>query len=307
MPFLKKINIFSDYKKYNLPLFEYPPFIFFVLGCFIVAAILIAYYVGNRYLEPEQLSLVVMGIAVILLVLNYIIVNSFQNLAEANLLKSEFMNIVSHELKTPLTNLKWTIDLAISEGCEGKNKEYFEVIRTQNERMLKLINNMLMASRIEQKRWSPKEEKVDLKEVVEKVIKKLDPLIKSSNVKIEFSSKKVPKIITDPQAVEQVIENLLDNAVGYSKGSDIVKIFLEKDKKMIKFSVLDKGVGIPKEEQKKIFGKFFRSSNIFRYQTKGLGLSLFIVKAIINELKGKVGFTSKENKGSTFWFLLPLK
>lgn len=304
---LKKINLFPDRKKYNIPLKEYPPFIFLIMGVLIIGIILLSYFIGSRYLSSEYVVFVVVIITIVLFVLDYIIVNSFQHLAEANLMKSEFMNIVSHELKTPLTNLKWTIEMAMAEKNLEKSVGYFDVINTQCRRMLKLINNMLMASRIEQGRWALKKEKTDIKEIVEKNIEKFKPVARSNNIGIRLHKEGMLKLETDSQGVTQVIENLLDNAINYSKPGTTVEVILSRKRNKIRFAVKDKGVGIPREEQRNIFRKFFRSSNVLRYQTQGLGLSLFIVKEIIQKLRGKVGFASKEGQGSTFWFELPIK
>lgn len=303
----RKLNIFGNYKKYNLPLWQYPPFIFFILGFIIIGVILFTYFIGTRYLEPEWVSLIVIALAIILLALDYIIVNSFQGLADANLMKSEFMNIISHQLKTPLTNLKWTVGLAVTEKDPTKDQYYFGIIREQNDRMLKLINNMLIASRLEQQRWPSKKESVDLKKIIEKIVKKGEFVIKANNIKLEVSLENVPSVLVDSQKISQAVENLIDNAVQYSKEGDSISIKLENKKSFVKFSVRDTGVGIPQEEQKNIFRKFFRSQNVLRFQTQGLGLSLFIVKAIVDEFKGKVDFKSKEGKGTTFWFELPVK
>jgi signal transduction histidine kinase len=302
-------KLFS-YKKYNISIWQHPPFIFLILGLLIMGALILTYFVGSRFLEVEYLALVIIILSIILLSLNYIIVNSFQHLADANLMKTEFMNIVSHQLKTPLTNLKWTTELAINERKKGRNVgQFLYIIREQNGRMLKLINNMLIAARIEQGRWIVQKEKLDLLEIAKKTIQRLAPTIEENNIKIALKADKdIPPVFTDRMQINHVIENLIDNAICYSEEKGEVEVIVRKlKKKNIRFIVKDKGVGIPKEEQKKIFQKFYRSTNVLQYQTQGLGLSLFIVRLIIEKLNGKVGFKSKEEEGSTFWFDLPIK
>lgn len=303
-----KFKNFFEYKKYNIPWWQSPQFVFFVLGVLIILAILVSFLVGRNYLSFEYLFLIISGITIILLCLSYLIVNSFQNLVEANIMKTEFMDIISHQLKSPLTNLKWLTEIALKEdGIGNRAEEYFEIIRDQNERMLNAINNMLIASRFEKGKVFLNKEKINLKEITEKIIKKLSFNIKANNLKIELNSDDDYEIVADSYYIGQVIENLLDNAINYSKGGGRIEIKIKKIDHKIRYSVKDEGVGIPKKDQNKIFQKFFRSSNILKYQTQGLGLSLFIVKLVIARLKGKVGFKSKENKGSIFWFELPIK
>ena len=103
------------------------------------------------------------------------------------------------------------------------------------------------------------------------------------------------------------MENFIDNAIRYTKKGGVVKIRLKKTKKNIHFEVEDEGVGIPKEDQKYIFDKFFRASNAMKYQTQGSGLGLFIAKSVADKMKGEIGFKSKESKGSTFWVKIPIK
>jgi signal transduction histidine kinase len=301
-------EIFSQHKKYNISFWEYPPFIFFILGVFIIGIILLTYSIGNRYLAPEYVSLVAVVATFVLFILDYLIVNSFQALAEANLVKSEFLHLISHQLRGPLTSSRWVLDLALEEKQPTKLHEYFVAMKEQNQKMIKLISSMLFASRLERGKIQSVIEEVDIAEVLDSVLKSLAYVINGQNIKIQVEKdKNIQKILVDRQKISQVIESFINNAIAYSKGGDTVNIKVKKDKKStLIFQVADKGIGIPEEHQKYIFKKFFRSSNVYRQQTQGLGLSLFVAKLIIDEFKGKVGFYSKEKEGSVFWFELPL-
>jgi len=143
--------------------------------------------------------------------------------------------------------------------------------------------------------------------LVSDIIAEYKSFAQAYNVKIVLKTQKnLPKLFSDPLQIRMVVENLMDNAVRYEKEKGRVEIVISWKGKNIYFSIEDDGVGIPKEEQRYIFQKFFRAKNIREHQTEGSGLGLYISQAIIKRLKGKMGFTSKENLGSTFWFMLPI-
>ncbi|MDI6883298.1 MAG: HAMP domain-containing sensor histidine kinase [Patescibacteria group bacterium] len=163
-------------------------------------------------------------------------------------------------------------------------------------------------SRIETKRLPLKSQEVSLEDLTKKIILKFKPFAEASKVKIKFQAQKpLTRVLADPLWLEQVIENLLDNAVRYIKERGEVQIKIKKQKEKIYFEIQDNGVGIPKKEQKFIFQKFFRSRNVLKYQTEGSGLGLYIVKKVLELMAGKIWFKSTEGKGTTFYFTLPIK
>jgi signal transduction histidine kinase len=306
-----QFNVVTQCKKYRLSLWQCPQFLFLIMGIVILGSTLTTYAVGTNYVEePELVALIALLVTLVLFIISVIITHSVENLAEANRMKSEFINIVSHQLRSPLSNLRWTIELLMS-GRLGKIEkaqiEYFRILKENSGRMGELVSDLLTVSRLETATLPLKKEEISLENLINKLISEFQPFAKASNVKVEFKSPKdLPRILTDPFQVSLVIENLLDNATRYIKESGRVKIILEKRAKNLYFEIEDNGVGIPKKDQKYIFQKFFRSENILRYQTQGSGLGLYISKAIIGKLGGKIGFRSREGEGSTFYFTLPI-
>jgi len=309
---LSQLNIPVQCKKYGLSLWQCPQFLFLIMGLAIICSSLATYAIGSKYIEdPLLVALIVLMLSAILFIIAVIITRSFERLAEANRMKSEFVSIVSHQLRSPISNLKWVIELLMSgriSKVTPKQLEYFRILKENSGRMEELVSDLLIVSRIEQGKLPPKKEWISLKNLIEKLIREIEVFAKASNVKIEFNPEKnLPQIFTDPSQLKLVIENLLDNAVRYIKGKGKVKIKLEKRGKNLYFEIKDNGVGIPKTDQKYIFQKFFRSGNIMRQQTEGSGLGLYIARSIINKAGGEIGFSSQEDKGSTFWFTLPIK
>jgi len=308
--FYDKINFVGECRKLGLSIWQCPSFLTLLTGIVTILSMIGTYFIGLKYADPEAVILVVIGITIFLLVTSYLIIRGFEELAETNRLKSEFVSIASHQLRTPLTGVKWTIDLIMKEGkiTDSECLERIETIRENNERMIKLVNDLLNVSRIKQGRLGLRPQETDLKDLAEKIIKDYMFLAKASNVNLSLEAEEnLPSIFVDQQGMELVLRNLTDNAVRYTRDGGSVKIRLFRKNDKIRCEVEDKGVGIPKKDQKKIFQKFFRSQNIMKYRTEGTGLGLFIAKSIINTSKGKLGFISREGKGSTFWFELSIK
>jgi len=308
----EQFNIPAQCKEYGLPLWQCPHFLFLVMGIIIIGSTLVVYAIGSRYVEdPQIVALIVLLVTAILFTIAVIITRSFERLAEANRMKSEFISVVSHQLRAPLSNLRWVIELLTSgrvNGVSEKQLEYFKILKENSTKMRELVSDLLIVSRIETAKLPLKKKEISLEGLVRKIIEELEPFAKASNVKVEFKAQEnLPKVFADPPQIQLVIENLLDNAIRYIKEKGKVEIKLEREKNYCRFEIKDTGVGIPKEDQKYIFQKFFRSENVMRYQTQGSGLGLYITKSIVKRSGGKIGFKSQEGIGSTFWFTLPIK
>lgn len=310
---LNELNVFSVCKRYGLSIWQCPQFLFLTMGIVIIATAITTYVIGTRYVaDPDTVSLIVMTLTVILFVLTFSITRSLEGLAEANRLKSEFISIVSHQLRSPLSNLKWSLELLLSGRfgkIEGKHVEYLKILQDNTDRMEELVADLLMVSRIEQGRLPLRKSEFSLRELIQEVIKSFQPIASASNVEIKLNvvGDSEPKAFCDPSQLKLVIENFIDNAIRYTKGQGTIEVKIEKRNKKLLCFVKDGGVGIPWNDQKHIFQKFFRSSNVLKYQTRGSGLGLYIAKSIVERSKGKIGFRSELNKGSTFWFTVPIK
>jgi signal transduction histidine kinase len=226
-------------------------------------------------------------------------------------MKSEFVSIVSHQLRSPLTNLRWAADFLISsdkEKLKEKEADYLKIMKENAVRMGELIDNLLIVSRIEQGRFPLKKEEVNLEDMIKEVIKDFEIFAEASNVKINIAiAGRLPPIFIDKFQIRLLLDNLLSNAMRYTKGGGKIEISLSRDNKNILFKIKDSGVGIPQRDQKYIFQKFFRAQNAQTYQTQGSGLGLYIAKCVAESSGGKISFKSEEGKGSTFWFTIPVK
>jgi len=310
--FLKHLNIFAQSRESGVSIWQYPQFLFLVMGIMTIVSILTAYAIGIRYVaEPEVVVLIVLILSAILLMITFAITQSFERLIEANRMKSEFVSIVSHQLRSPLSNLKWALELLMSGrlgNIEAPQLEYFRILKDSSARMRELVRDLLIVSRIEQGKLPLQTVEVSLPPLIKDLILEFTPLAEASNVAIKFEpDSSLPNVLADPFKIKLVVENFLDNAIRYIKGNGKVGIKLSREDHFLHFQIRDNGVGIPKEDQKYIFKKFFRSSNALKRQTQGTGLGLYIAKSIIERSKGKIWFQSKEDKGTILHFTLPIK
>jgi signal transduction histidine kinase len=308
--FLYKLHLFKDCQDYNLGLWECPSFIFLILGLLNITAMIGTYFIANLYTDqPEMVALIVIAISTFIFILSHSITQSFDKLAQANKMKTEFVSIASHQLRTPLSAIRWTLNLINDNRVAGpaEMNTYLTLIKENNERMIRLINDLLDVSRIEMGRLSFSPKQTNIYVLVEKIVKTSAPFAQANNVDLSMEAPNtLPNVLTDPEKISITIQNLVDNAIKYTKGKGSVKVFMEADNKFVKISVKDQGVGIPESQQKHIFKKFFRSDNIMKNQTVGTGLGLFIARSIVEGNKGKIWFESKEGEGTTFYLTLPI-
>ncbi len=228
-------------------------------------------------------------------------------------MKTEFVSITAHQLRTPLSAMKWILKMLL-DGDLGpltkSQQEFLLKTYNSNERMIRLINDLLNVTRIEEGRFLQKTENQDIMEVIEKRINALADLARHRGLQFDFKkpSSKLPLINVDTEKIAIALQNLIDNAIHYTKdgGIEVEIQFLKKEKKIL-FIVKDSGIGVPPEQQKRVFSKFFRGVNAVKAETEGTGLGLFIAKNIVEAHGGEIWFKSKINQGSTFYFTLPTK
>ena len=232
-----------------------------------------------------------------------------QQLDEA---KSGFISVVAHQLRTPLSGIKWTLNLLINGdmgALTAEQKAFLFKAYESNDRMISLVNDMLGADRIESGKVRYQVQPSQLTEIVDNVLFELLPQANAKGLSLKFISppKGLPMVKVDPEKLRAVFQNLLENSVKYSRTGGTIEVALAvKDNREILVSIKDDGIGIPKEQQKHIFNRFFRAPNAIRMETDGSGLGLFIVKSIVERHGGRIWFTSEEGSGVTFYFTLPM-
>ena len=227
-------------------------------------------------------------------------------------LKTEFVSIAAHQLRTPLSAIKWTLRMILDGdlGRVAKNqREFLAKTYQSNERMIKLINDLLNVTRIEEGRFLYDIQSRDIIEIAEKVVDSLKETAKRKKVKFSFKApeKEIPEVRVDSEKISLAIQNLADNALHYTKSGGEVKISLSysKKEKQVLFSIKDTGIGVPKEQQKRVFSRFFRAANAIRAETEGTGLGLAVVYRIVEDHEGTICVESVVGQGTVFRIDLP--
>jgi len=231
---------------------------------------------------------------------------------EIDRMKSEFVSVASHQLRTPLTSIKWLLEMML-EGDVGKitkkQEKHLKDVFASNERMITLVNDLLNVSRIEAGKIKIEPKEVQIEDVLSQIVESLKPMSQKKNITMlcHHPEPKLPKLFIDPTRIGEAFKNLISNAIKYTNDGGKIELSCKKMDHMVEFAIKDNGVGIPKDQQKRVFEKFFRADNIIRMQTEGTGLGLYITKSIIESSGGKIRFESQEGKGTTFYFTLPIK
>jgi PAS domain S-box-containing protein len=234
--------------------------------------------------------------------------------------KTEFVSFASHQLRTPLTAVRWYTEMLLSDDAGAlneKQRKFVTEISDASLRMIQLVSDLLNVSRIELGTFTVRAEPVNIGELLNTALTDLTPLQQQKQIQLTNESQAVPILQLDKKLMFIVLENLVGNAMKYTPehGSVCVELqVLQKGQtyrghllteEALCFSVSDTGIGIPVDQHDKIFSKLFRADNAMMYDTSGTGLGLYISKSIITYSGGEIWFESTVNAGSTFAFWVP--
>lgn len=304
-----QLNVIEQCKKYRVSLWSCPHFLFLVLGFVIITSMIATNITAQRYAEPEIAALIVLAVTALLFTISHIIVKSFESIAEASQAKSEFVSIVSHQLRSPLTAIRWQMELLLKSEKEPKAKEYLETINENNNRMIKLVNDLLEVNRIDNNLLVLQPKNFSLVEITEREVANYNLFAQASNVSVSFKpDTSLPTVFADEMRIRWVIENLIDNAIRYSKPRTAISIAITSSLKgrFLLWSITNHGVDISRQDERRLFQKFFRAESSVKFRTEGSGLGLFVAKSVVEASGGNIGFRREQDGSTTFWFTLPI-
>jgi len=229
-----------------------------------------------------------------------------EKFSKINKTRQSLVDKITHDIKTPLTVTSWLTE-SLLEGKKNLSQEQKEMVKDigdANQSIISFVEDLLLAEKIEESSIQPKKEELDLARLSEDTLKQLSHLFKSRKQKVVFKAYQKNIIVnSNKESLKTIISNLLSNASQYGLQNDIDFEIRKKDKAVL-IAVSDKGIGIPEEQHKNIFKKFFRTDNAKMAYDKGSGLGLYVVKGLVDSIGGKIWFESEENKGTTFYVLI---
>lgn len=230
---------------------------------------------------------------------------------ELDQMKDSFLSVAAHQLRTPLGSMRWNMELLLG-GDLGRlpkvAKEAVTQIYENSQRMIILVNDLLNVARIDQHKGKEDARLVDLGGMLDDVMRGMYPESRRRGVSLTFEGIRhtLPTVLIPPKHFYEAFQNLISNALKYNHKGGSVRIKLLHHKESLEVQITDTGIGIPKEDQSKIFSKFFRAGNAVLKETEGSGLGLSVVKSYLEEAGATVRFESMEGEGTTFFVVVPL-
>jgi signal transduction histidine kinase len=229
-----------------------------------------------------------------------------ERLREADRLKDEFVALISHDLRTPLTSITGYVELALEDDLTDEVRGFLQVVSRNSERLLALVNDLLFVARLQTGEMSLEATEVELGEIVDDSVRSMQPRATAKGVKLTCDVEHVPTAAVDRGRVLQVLDNLISNALKFTPEGGAVYVSLRHDDGQVVVEVADSGIGIAPVDQRRLFERFFRAENAVERQIPGTGLGLYISRAITEAHDGKLSVRSELGRGSTFRLELPL-
>lgn len=285
---------------------------FIVLGACLVA-LAVALNVGWILLNVREIVLLVFGVIFFALLITGVVLNTTFLVREIrrNEQHDAFINAVTHELKTPIASIRLYLEtLKTREVEEAKQKEFYDVMLADSDRLLQTVEQVLYAGRMGDKKRKLNMRKIDMQQLVRECVELTRTRYKlNGNVLnyIESTNGSRIRVKGNAEELRAAVINLLDNAVKYAQQEMNISVEVKMiDDKKVVINIKDNGIGIPRSDLKRIFNRFYRVQNRFGAKVKGTGLGLFIVQSVISKHGGKVFAESEgEGQGSTFTIQLP--
>ncbi len=304
--------IFEKYRiqsrEYGISVWKLPDILLIGMAFVNVVIMVVSYWwISSGIDDPTKAIFPIALEAVIILIVGNIIAETSKEVIDNQKLKKEFINIISHQMRTPLTAAKWSLELLKKERDVEKREKYIDRTIEANKRMMSIVNDFVNLARMADEVKEIKIEKFEISEIVKGIIRNDQFFSEVQDVEIKYENKEGEIWVNaDKLKTEIVFNNLIDNALKYSPSHTKIDVILKKEKGGFIGEIKDRGIGINNVDRKYIFTKFYRSANARRSCSSGTGIGLYVCKVIVEKMKGSIYFKSKEGIGTSFFVSLPL-
>jgi PAS domain S-box-containing protein len=224
-------------------------------------------------------------------------------------MKADFVTLTTHQLRTPLTGIKWLLELAVADASISPTTQlHIRDAAAAADRLIEIVNNLLDSANLETGTLNVAAESTRLGELTLSVLEELDPAIRDKRCLVSVNgAETIGPVMADPKLLRQAVLNLVSNAVKYTPPAGRLAIRMRREQGATVWEIEDSGIGVPRVGQPRLFQKFYRADNAYAMAPEGTGLGLYLVRLIIERFGGRAWYQSEEGKGSTFGFTLPLE
>jgi signal transduction histidine kinase len=231
-----------------------------------------------------------------------------EQLVEADRLKDEFVALISHDLRTPLTSIMGYLELVLDDhNLSEEQRGYLSIVDRNADRLLRLVNDLLFVARLEAGQLDLHPAELDLAAVVRQSVAEAEPRAAARGVELACEASDVPAVNADKGRMFQLLDNLVSNAIKFTPEGGDVRVSLARVNGFVRLEVADTGIGVDADEQQRLFERFFRASTASDQQIPGTGLGLYIARAIVEAHEGSISVESVPGEGTSFRIDLPVE
>ncbi len=300
-------KIKEDSIQYGVPFWQLPDFLILTMAFINITGMIFTYYLALNFVDDPRTAVIFVALeSAVILIIGNIIAESSRKVIVNYRLKEEFIDLISHQIRSPITNIKWNLELLNEEKTTSKQKIYTNRLADSTNNIVSLVNDFVYLSRLDQSKKELVFQKIDIKKTIKEILAELTIFANSKKIKFNFiDNSEMSYVKTDQKKIKIVINNVIENALKYSSEKSEVEIEIYNKKYNLIIRVKDSGCGIEKKAQPFVFDKFYRAMAAEKIAVDGTGVGLYISKTILKELDGRIWFESRKKKGSTFYMSLP--
>ncbi len=294
--------------QYGVPFWKLPDFLILIMAFVNIIGMISTYYLALNFVDDPRSAVIFVAIeSAIILIIGSVVAESSRKVITNYRLKEEFIDLISHQIRSPITNVKWNLELLNKEKLNSKQQVYANRLADSAKNIISLVNDFVYLSRLEQSKKELILQKIDIKEIIKTILQETKIFASSKNIKFKFiDNSKINCVRTDEKKIRIVLNNVIENALKYSYDNSEIKIEIYNKRNCLNIKIIDEGCGIEDESQDFVFDKFYRAQAAEKLAVDGTGVGLYISKIILKEMKGKIWFESEKNKGSIFYISLPV-